>query len=348
MNIVDLSKRKIGEGYPTYIIAEMSANHSGSLNRALEIVHAAKESGADCIKIQTYTADTITINSKKQYFIIKGGPWDGENLYSLYQKAYTPWEWQGLIKEEAEKVGMDFLSTPFDNTSTDFLEEIGVEFYKIASFELVDIPLIKYVAAKGKPIVMSCGMGSIQEIHDAVDAIKSSGNNNIILLKCTSDYPAVYEDMNLKVIPDMINRFNVPVGLSDHSMGSLAAITAVSLGAKVIEKHFCIDRMIKNPDSEFSMEPNEFKSMVDDIRNTEKIMGQITYSLSEREKSNYKFRRSLFVIEDIKAGEKFSYKNVRSIRPSNGIAPKYLSDIVGKKASRNIEKGMPLEWDMVL
>ena len=240
-------KEKIKNG--VYIIAEMSANHAGSLENALELVKVAKDCGADCIKIQTYTADTITINCNNEYFKLKGGLWKGYNLYDLYNEAHTPWEWHKAIKDEAEKYGLDFLSTPFDKTSVDFLEELGVEFYKIASFELVDIPLIKYVASKRKPIIMSCGMGSIEEIETAINAIKSEGNDDIILLKCCSQYPANYDNMNVLTITDMIERFQLPVGLSDHSMGSVAPVVATTLVARVIEKHFCLSREIKNPDS---------------------------------------------------------------------------------------------------
>lgn len=250
----------------TYIIAEMSANHAGSKDRALEIIHATKESGADCIKIQTYTADTMTIDCDNEYFRIDKGTWAGENLYHLYEKAYTPWEWQADLKAEAKKIGLDFLSTPFDKTSVDFLEDLGVEFYKIASFELVDIPLLEYVASKGKPIIMSTGMSTLSQISEAVETIKQNGNPQLVLLRCASAYPAVTDEMNLKTIANMSELFHVPVGLSDHSMGSVGAVTAVALGAKIIEKHFCIDRSIENPDSSFSMEPDEFRQMVNDIR----------------------------------------------------------------------------------
>lgn len=286
----------------TYIIAEMSANHAGSKERAKEIIHAAKESGADCIKIQTYTPDTITIDCDNEYFRINKGLWDGENLYKLYGKAYTPWEWQAELKEEAEKVGLDFLSTPFDNTAVDFLESIGLEFYKIASFELVHIPLIKYIASKGKPIIMSTGMGSFQEISDAVNAIKSCGNNKICLLRCASAYPAISDSMNLNTMVDMKEKFGVPVGLSDHSMGYIGAVSAVAMGASVIEKHFCISREIENPDSAFSMEPSEFKEMVQNIRIVEKAKGTINYGPTKEEEGNLAFRRSIFVVKDIKEG----------------------------------------------
>lgn len=339
-----MEKLKCGS---TYIIAEMSANHAGSLERAKEIIHAAKESGADCIKIQTYTADTMTIDCDNPYFNIDGGTWDGENLYQLYQKAYTPWEWQADLKKEAEELGLDFFSTPFDKSSVDFLEELGVEFYKIASFELIDIPLIKYVASKGKPIIMSTGMASLGEIQEAVDAVYSMNNPNLSLLKCTSAYPANYNDMNLLTIPNMKQVFNVPIGLSDHSEGGLCAAIAVSLGASIIEKHLCLDRSISSPDSSFSMEPDEFKEMVQMVRNTEKALGKIKYKKNMSEKNDAPNRRSLFVVKDIKKGERITEENVRSIRPGYGLAPKYMEEVLGQKAVRDIMAGTPLAWEMI-
>ena len=331
----------------TYIIAEMSANHAGSLSRAKEIIHAAKEAGADCIKIQTYTPDTITINCDNKYFQITEGTWKGENLYKLYGKAYTPWEWQAELKEEAKGIGLDFLSTPFDKTSVDFLESIGIEFYKIASFELVDIPLIKYVASKGKPIIMSTGMGSLGEIEDAVNAIRSKGNNQIALLKCSSAYPAISSDMNLKTMVNMAETFGVAVGLSDHSMGSLGAVTAVAMGAQIIEKHFCLSRGVENPDSTFSMEPKEFAAMVGDIRTVEKAIGKVSYGVTDQEKNNVAFRRSIFVVKDVKKGEVFTEENIRVIRPSNGLPPKYYEDVLGKVSSKDITRGTPLSFKMI-
>lgn len=330
-----------------YIIAEMSGNHAGSLSRAKEIVCAAKESGADCIKIQTYTPDTLTIDCSNQYFNISGGTWNGENLYSLYGKAYTPWEWQDELMLEAQKVNIDFLSTPFDRTSVDFLESLDIEFYKIASFELVDIPLIRYVASKGKPIILSTGMGSVEEIKEAVTAIRKTGNSQICLLKCSSAYPAIPNDMNLNTIVDMKNRFGVPIGLSDHSLGSIGAITAVAMGAQIIEKHFCLSRKIKNPDSSFSMEPAEFLNMVESIRQVEKARGIVSYEVSDSEKDSIVFRKSIFAVKDIKQGERFSEENVRVIRPGYGLKPKYYDDILGKSANRDIDYGTPLNVDMI-
>lgn len=325
-----------------YLIAEMSANHAGSIQRAKDIIHAAKDAGADCIKIQTYTPDTITINCDNQYFQIKNGTWDGENLYQLYGKAYTPWEWQMELKQEAERVGLDFLSTPFDKTAVDFLENIGVGFYKIASFELVDIPLIEYVAAKGKPIILSTGMGSKEEIEEAIAAIKNQGNHDIVLLRCASAYPAISEEMNLTTIKDMRKYFSLPIGLSDHSMGSVAAIAAVALGAKVIEKHICLDRRIENPDASFSMEPEEYAQMVRDIRAVEKALGNIMYGPTSQEKDSIVFRKSIFVVKDMIKGEVFTENNIKVIRPGYGMKPREYKNIIGKCASRDLNYGMPL------
>ena len=348
MNNIFINGREVGDGAPAYIIAEMSANHAGSIERAKEMIHVAKEVGADCVKIQTYTADTMTIDCNNEYFNIGAGTWEGENLYSLYQKAYTPWEWQQELKDEADKAGIDFLSTPFDNTSVDFLEGLGMSFYKIASFELVDIPLLKYIASKGKPIIMSTGMGTLEEIEDAINAIYSEGNRKLAIMKCSSAYPAIAEQMNLSTITDMKKRFDIPVGLSDHSMGHFSAATAVAMGANIIEKHFCISRAIKNPDSTFSMEPDEFRAMVDYVREVEKAMGKVTYGVSKQEKTNANFRRSLFVVKDIKAGEELTSENIRSIRPAYGISPKYYSEVLGKKANKDILRGTPLKFEDIV
>lgn len=331
----------------TYIIAEMSANHAGSFERAKEIVHAAKESGADCIKIQTYTPDTMTIDCNADCFYIDNGTWSGENLYQLYQKAYTPWEWQTALKEEADRIGIDFLSTPFDRSAVDFLEDIGVEFYKIASFELVDIPLIEYVASRKKPIIMSTGMATLGEIEDAVQAVRGMGNEQLILLRCASAYPAITDEMNLKTMVNMRDTFQVPVGLSDHSMGSIGAVAAVALGASVIEKHFCLDREIENPDSTFSMNPKEFGQMVADIRQAEKAIGTICYGPSRQEKDNIIFRRSIFCVKDIQKGESITEQNTQVIRPGYGIAPKFYKEILGQTALADIKRGTPLKMEMI-
>ena len=325
-----------------YIIAEISANHAGKLENALQIVRKAAKIGADCVKIQTYTADTITIDCDNDYFKIKGGLWDGYKLHDLYKAASTPYEWHKAIKDECDKNGVDFLSTPFDDSAVDFLDDLGIEAYKIASFELVDIPLIEYTAKKGKPMIISCGMGSEDEIQDAIDACKRVGNNQIVLLKCCSDYPANWADMHVSNIPDMKEKFNVEVGLSDHSMGSIAAVVAVSLGASVIEKHICLSRAIKNPDSAFSMEIDEFAKMIEDVHNAVSIKGAVKYGPNPNELKNLKFRRSLFAVKDIKKGEKFTKDNVRSIRPSNGIKPKYLNKLLTMEAKRDIKYGTPI------
>lgn len=325
-----------------YIIAEISANHAGKIENALSIVREAARIGADCVKIQTYTPDTITIDCDNEYFKIQGGLWDGYKLHDLYKDACTPYEWHKAIKEECEKCGVDFLSTPFDKSAVDFLDDLGIEAYKIASFELVDIPLIEYTASKGKPMIISCGMGSVEEIQDAVDACKRMGNDKIVLLKCCSDYPANWKDMHIANIADMKSKFNVEVGLSDHSMGSLAAIVAVSSGATVVEKHICLSRAIKNPDSEFSMEIEEFGQMIEDVHNAITIKGDVKYGPNPGEMKNLKFRRSLFAVKEIKKGDTFTSENVRSIRPSNGIKPKYFSGLLGKKAKRDIPYGTPI------
>lgn len=325
-----------------YIIAEMSANHAGKIEHAFRIIEEAANAGADCVKIQTYTADTLTIDCDRAEYKIKGGLWDGYNYYQLYKEAYTPWEWQPELKEKCREAGVDFLSTPFDRTAVDFLERMGTEFYKIASFELVDIPLIEYTAGKGKPVIISCGMGSVEEIEEALDACRRQKNEQIVLLKCCSQYPARYEDMNLSVIPDMKKRFGVPIGLSDHSMGSLAPVTAVALGAKVIEKHVCLSRKIENPDAGFSMEMEEFAKMAEDVRSAEKLLGQPSYDLTEHEKNGLHARRSLAAVRSIAQGEPFTVENVRSIRPASGIKPKYYQDILGKRAKKAYEFGEPI------
>lgn len=337
---------KINKG-EVYFIAEMSANHAGKLENALEIVREAARIGADCLKIQTYTADTLTIDCDNEYFKVKGGLWDGYKLHDLYKDANTPWEWHQAIKDECEKCGIDFLSTPFDNSAVDFLEDMGVDAYKIASFELLDIPLIEYTASKGKPMIISCGMGSLEDIEDALKACYRVGNKQVVLLKCCSEYPANWEDMKLGNIPDMMKRFNVPVGLSDHSGGSLAAVVGVTLGALVVEKHVCLSRKIKTADSEFSMEMDEYGEMIKEVNNALAIKRGPDYDLTDKEKSSTVFRRSLFAVSDIKAGELFTRENVRSIRPGYGIKPKYLNDLLGKPATRDIKRGEPITEDLL-
>lgn len=341
MNLREKLKERV------YIIAEMSANHAGKLENALEIVRQAKEAGADCVKIQTYTADTITIDCDKEEFQIKGGLWDGYTLYDLYKDACTPWEWHAAIKEECQRVGVDFLSTPFDKTAVDYLEALGIAFYKVASYELVDIPLISYIAEQGKPIIMSCGMASEEEITEAVEVCYKKNNRDIVLLKCCSEYPAILKDMNLATINYMKEKYQLPVGLSDHSEGYLADVIAVAAGAQVIEKHVCLNKTIESADSGFSMPMEEFQEMVQKVRETEIILGKASFELSSTEKSGKSARRSLYVVEAVKRGELFTEKNVRSIRPSYGLAPKYFDTIIGKKASCDIDRGTALKWELV-
>lgn len=329
-----------------YIIAEMSANHGGSIENALQIVREAALAGADCVKIQTYTADSLTIDCDNEYFKIKGGLWDGYKLYDLYDYACTPYEWHEAIKEECEKNGVDFLSTPFDRSAVDFLSDMNVEAYKIASFELNDLPFLEYVASMKKPMIMSCGMASIEEITDAVDTCRNAGNDEIVLLKCCSEYPAVYQDMHLGNIPDMKKKFGVPVGLSDHSEGSIAAVVSVGLGARVVEKHIKLDN-VSSADSDFSMSVEDFSQMVKDVRNAELISRGPDYSLSTKEKESLIFRRSLFAIKDINVGDIISLDNVRSIRPGFGVAPKYLYEMIGKRATKSLFRGAPISEEFL-
>jgi len=332
----------------TFIIAELSANHNQQFDLAVKTIKAAKLAGADAIKIQTYTADTITLNSDKEYFQINyGSLWDGTTLYKLYQQAYTPWEWQPELKRIAEEEGLICFSSPFDFSAVDFLEKMNVPAYKIASFEIHDIPLIEYVASKGKPIIISTGIATLPEIEEAVAACRKVGNNQISILKCTSSYPAPAEEANLLTIPDIAKRFDVVVGLSDHTMGSTVSVAAVALGARIIEKHFILDRNMGGPDAAFSMEPAEFKQMFDEIRIVEKALGRINYDLTPKTKKSRVNGRSLFVAEDIKKGETFTLKNVRSVRPAYGLLPKFLPEIVGKKANKDLEMGTPFSLDMI-
>lgn len=329
----------------TYIIAEMSGNHGGKIEKAIDIVHAAAEAGADCLKIQTYTADTITINCRTEPFLVRTGLWQNDYLYDLYNKAYTPWDWTQQIKNEAESLGMDFLSTPFDFSAVNFLENVGIQLYKIASFEIVDIPLIRKVAETGKPMIVSCGMASEEEIKEAVDVAKKAGNENLILLKCCSAYPTDYATMNLRTIIDMREKFDLPVGLSDHSVGTLTDIAAVALGVPVIEKHICLSREDKTVDGAFSLDRDEFKQMVLDVRNTERCLGNVQYGPSDDEMQSYAHRRSLFAVKDIRKGEAFTSENIKSIRPSGGLHTRFYDELInGKKASRDIPFGTPLSW----
>lgn len=328
----------------TLIIAELSANHNGSLSLAKDTIHAIKESGADALKLQTYTPDTITLNSNKDYFKIKQGTvWDGKTLYNLYKEAYTPWEWHGELFELANSLGLKYLSSPFDISAVDFLEQFDMCAYKIASFEITDVNLIKHAASKNRPMIISTGIATKEDIELAIKCCKDVKNDDITLLKCTSSYPAPIERMNLQTITDMKTAFGCKVGLSDHSMGSIAPVVAVSLGATVVEKHFIIDRKLGGADSGFSLEPDEFKNMVRQIREAELALGRVNYELDDSAKKSREFARSLFVAKDIKKGELFTNKNVKSVRPNFGLHPKYLDEVVGKVALVDIEAGEPLE-----
>ncbi|RBQ30107.1 pseudaminic acid synthase [Aliarcobacter vitoriensis] len=324
----------------TFIIAELSANHNGSLQTALDTIKAAKEIGANAIKLQTYTADTITLNSKNPDFMIDGGTlWDGKNLYELYQEAYTPWEWHKELFDYARSLDIDIFSTPFDKSAVDFLETLNPTAYKIASFEITDYELVRYTASKQKPIIISTGIATIDEIQDVIEICKSVGNNNIILLKCTSEYPAPLHEANLKTISNMKETFGVEIGFSDHTMGYIAPVVAVTLGAKVIEKHFIIDKTIGGVDCKFSLDKEEFHEMIKAIRDTEKLIGTVDYSLNEKRKKQRRFARSLYVSKDIKTGEVFSENNIKSVRPFYGLHPKYLKDILGKTATKDYKFG---------
>lgn len=340
--------REIGAGTPVYFIAEVSANHNQSYERAVEVIKAAKAAGADAIKLQTYTADTITIDSDEPCFRVGGGTlWDGTTLYQLYSEAYTPWDWQPDLKVFTESLGMDFLSTPFDSTAVEFLERMEVQSYKVASSELVDIPLLKCIGATGKPVLLSCGMATLMEINEAINTLKKAGTENIVLLKCTSAYPCPPAEMNLHTIPHMAETFNLPVGLSDHSMGYGATVAAVSLGACVVEKHLTLRRSDGGPDAAFSMEPEEFAQMVTITRLVESALGSVHYGPTQSERAPVLYRRSLFVCEPIAAGELLTERNVRSIRPGIGLHTRHYEEIIGRRARRPLEKGAPLSWDMV-
>lgn len=332
----------------TYIIAELSANHNGMLQNALDTIKAAKEIGANAIKLQTYTADTMTLNSKKDDFIVKGGTlWDKKSLYELYQWASTPWEWHEKLFHYAREIGIDIFSSPFDKTAVDFLEQFAPSAYKIASFEISDYELIKYTALKMRPIIISTGIATIDEIQDAIDICKSVGNNNIILLKCTSAYPAPLEEANLNTIPNLAETFGVLSGFSDHTLGITAPIAAVSLGAKVIEKHFILDKSLGGPDADFSLDKEEFASMIQAIRETEKLLGTVNYQMTTKKKQSRQFARSLYISADIKKGEIFTHHNIRSVRPGYGVHPKYLKDILGKKALRDISFASRFQWNFI-
>jgi N-acetylneuraminate synthase len=340
--------RRIGAGSPAYIIAELSANHGQDFDQAVRLVRAAKEAGADAVKLQTYTADTLTIRSDRPEFRVGGGTlWDGRTLYDLYCEAYTPWEWQPRLKVLADQIGIDLFSTPFDPSAVAFLEEMKVPAYKVASFELVDLPLIEQVARTGKPMIMSTGMATLAEISEAVETVRRAGVTDIALLKCTSAYPAPPEEINLRTIAHLSEAFGVAAGLSDHTLGIAVPVAAVALGATIVEKHFTLSRAVPGPDSAFSLEPDEFKAMVAAIRTAEKALGRIHYGLGDKEEASRVFRRSLFVVKDMKAGDVFTRDNVRSIRPGHGLPPKYLADVLGRTATTDAPRGTPLTWNLV-
>ncbi|HMR89701.1 MAG TPA: pseudaminic acid synthase [Saprospiraceae bacterium] len=339
---------KIDKSSPVFIIAELSANHNGSLDVAIETIRAAKRAGADAIKLQTYTADTLTLNVRNDDFKISGGTlWDDRYLYDLYKEAYTPWEWHQALFDVAKEEGLICFSSPFDKTAVDLLESLQVPAYKIASFEITDIPLIEYVASKGKPIIISTGIAELDDIHLALDACKRMGNSDIALLKCTSSYPAPIDEANMIMVKDLAERFDVVAGLSDHTMGSTVPIVATVLGAKIIEKHFILNHDIGGPDAEFSMDEREFTAMVNAVRDAEKAVGVVDYKLTPKQKKGRDFARSLYVAEDIEAGEVFTEKNVRSVRPGFGLHPKYFREVMGKKCKVSINGGSRLTFDVV-
>lgn len=340
--------REIGPGRPVYIIAEMSANHHQHFEEAAEIVRAAKAAGADAIKLQTYTPDTMTLNLRTPEFQVGAGTiWAGRNLHDLYGEACTPWDWQPRLKQLATEIGLHCFSTPFDASAVEFLEAMDVPAHKIASFELVDLPLIRAVARTGKPTIMSTGMSSLAEIDDAVRAFREAGGKQLALLKCTSAYPSAPEEMNLRTIPHLAESFQVVTGLSDHTMDVAVPVAAVALGACIVEKHFTLSRATPGPDSAFSLEPAEFAAMVAAVRTTEKALGRVSYEMTKKEEASRVFRRSLFVTEDVKAGERLNERNVRSIRPGSGLPPKFFGNVVGRRAARDITRGTPLDWSLL-
>jgi N-acetylneuraminate synthase len=343
-----IAERAIGAGEPVYIVAELSANHRGRFDEAVRLARAAKAAGADAIKVQTYTPDTLTLRSNKEPFRIRGGTlWDGRTLYDLYEEASMPWEWQPKLKAVADDLALDFFSSAFDPTAVDFLESIGAPVHKVASLEIVDLPLIEKMAATGKPLIISTGTATLEEVREAVVAARAGGAADVALLKCTSAYPAPPEEMNLRTIADLAKTFDAAVGLSDHTLGIAVPVAAIALGASIVEKHFTLSRAAPGPDSAFSLEPGEFKSMVEAIRMAEKSLGEVRYGASQEEARSLAYRRSLFVVRDVSAGEKLTDANVRSIRPGGGLHPRHLSEVVGQSATRDIEAGTPLAWEMI-
>lgn len=345
---IEFGNRFVGEGERTYIVAEVSANHLQDYDRAEAIIKAAKEAGADAVKLQTYTPDTITLDCDNDYFqITQGTIWDGTTLHKLYETAYTPWEWQPRLMRYANDLGLDCFSSPFDETAVDFMQEMDMPAYKVASFEINDIPLIRKIARIGKPVIFATGIAYLEDIERALRVCREEGNEQIVLLKCTSAYPSPYEDMNLKVIPNMAEVFGCITGLSDHSMGTAAAVASVALGGKMIEKHLTLSREDGGPDGAFSMEPAEFKRMVEDVRIVEKALGKVTYELTQKQKNSREDSRSLFVVKDIRAGEELTKDNVRSIRPAFGMHTMYYEEILGRKACKDIARGTPLSWEHI-
>jgi len=345
---ISIAGRRIGPGEPVYLVAELSANHGGSLDHALRVVRMAAACGVDAIKLQTYTADTMTLDLDEPPFRIEhDSPWKGRTLHDLYEEAHTPWEWHPPLKRAADEAGLALFSTPFDFTAVDFLESLDVPAMKIASFELLDLPLIERVARTGKPLIMSTGMATRAEIKEAVQAARGAGNRQIVLLQCTSAYPATPSEMNLRTIPDLAASFGVAAGLSDHTMGTAVPIAAVALGACLIEKHVCLSRGEGGPDSAFPLEPDELRQLVADVRTAEAALGGVSYEPGEKERQSRVFRRSLFVVEDVPAGAPFTKKNVRAIRPGHGLLPKHLPAVLGRHAAQAIRRGTPLSWDLV-
>jgi len=347
MSTITIANRQIGPGNPPYVIAEISGNHNGDINKALELIRVAKKAGADAVKMQTYTADTMTIMSDKPDFCIEGGLWDGHTLYDLYQWAHTPWEWHEALFKEAEKLGITIFSSPFDETAVDFLEALNAPAYKIASFELTDIPLIQKVARTGKPMIMSTGMANKQEINEAISAAKEAGAIEIAILHCISGYPTPLSDANLNCIPMLEKDFDCVTGLSDHTLGTTAATTAIALGASIIEKHVTLDRNDPGPDAAFSLEPGELETLCQQCKDAYAALGTASYKLKPAEQANTQFRRSIYVVKDIKKGELFTTENVRRIRPGYGLEPKYMDQVLGSKAVADIEVGTPLTKEML-
>lgn len=344
---ISINNRTIGPDQPPYIIAEISANHNGNLDNALKLIEVAKEAGADAVKLQTYTPDTITIDCDKEDFQIHGGLWDGKSLYKLYQQAYTPWEWHQALFEKAKELGLTIFSSPFDHTAIELLEELGTPAYKIASFEAIDLPLVEAAARTGKPLIISMGMANETEIQEAIDTARNAGCTDLAILHCVSGYPSPAEQYNLRTIQDMKQRFDCTVGLSDHTIDNITAVTSVAMGAAIIEKHFTLDRNGGGPDDSFSLEPGDLKALCRDTKVAWQALGKVNYDLTEAEKGNMIFRRSLYAVRDIQKGEKLTNDNVRSIRPGFGLVPKHLPDILGCTASVDIERGTPILWEKI-